>query len=148
MSTSFSRFGEVFCSNFIEWSVYSFFPNVLFLLIIWEFSTLHPNHTQFPLLPSIPPTLCLPAKTKQNKYTKSNLCWSMVKVPVASPLKKTEFFPPPHHIPCQKPSTVQSYTSVSLQQFLRTLFSDFLSRLFLFEGAGVTGTFHVSHAQL
>lgn len=67
MSTSFSRFGEVFCSNFIEWFVYSFFPNVLFLLIIWEFSTLHPNHTQFPWLPGTTPTLVSPCKDKTKK---------------------------------------------------------------------------------
>lgn len=86
-------------------------------------TTLHPwDLSQFP---------------QNEKYTKSNLCclWthqSMVKLPVASPLKITESLltPSPH----QKPSTVESYTSTSLPQFLRVFFNSFLSRLFLFGG--------------
>lgn len=84
MSTSFSRFGEGFCSNFIEWSVYSFFPNVLFLLIIWEFSTLHPNHTQFPLLPGIPPP-CVSLQKQNKTNTLNPICvgsWSKYQWPV------------------------------------------------------------------
>jgi hypothetical protein len=54
----------------------------------------------------------------------------MVKLQVTSSLKITESFPT-WTAPPQKPSVVESYTSVSLSQFLRVLFDDFLSQLLL-----------------
>ena len=91
-------------------------------------------------------------RKQEQEENKSNMhCpythWSMVKLPVASPLKKTESFPtctPP------KPSIVESYTSASLSQFLRVLFDGFLSRLLLL-GVGVevvTEAFYVPLSQL
>jgi hypothetical protein len=53
---------------------------------------------------------------------------SMLKLPVASPLKKMSL---PHMYPYKKPSTMESYSSESLSQFLRVLFGGFLSRLLL-----------------
>lgn len=47
--------------------------------------------------------------------------------PSGQTLRKPEFFT----TPCLKPSTMMSYTSVSLSQFLSTLFNSFLSRMFL-----------------
>ena len=52
----------------------------------------------------------------------------------ASPLKKTEYFPT--CIPHLKSLAVQSYTSLSLTQFVRVLFDGFLSRLLLLVGRG------------
>lgn len=54
--------------------------------------------------------------------------WGMLKIPVASPLKKVSSSPP--H-PCQWLSIVESYTSISLSQFLGVLFNAFPSRLLL-----------------
>ena len=76
------------------------FPNILFLLIRWEFHIIFPYHTHFPILPCPPSHPCALPRKQTSKPTKSNLCcpythWSMVKLPVASPLKKTEFFPTP-----------------------------------------------------
>lgn len=34
------------------------FPNIIFLLIIWEFHTMYPNHTRFPFLPGLPSHPC------------------------------------------------------------------------------------------
>lgn len=48
---------------------------------------------------------------------------SMLKLPVASPLKKMSL---PHMYPYKKPSTMESYSSESLSQFLRVLFGGFL----------------------
>ena len=53
------------------------------------------NVPQLHLLPSPPRSTCLPFPPSKKNSTKSNLCcpythWSMVKLPVASPLKKTE----------------------------------------------------------
>lgn len=74
-------------------------PQHNILLIMWEFNTMHPKNTCFPFLLDPPSHPCAsPPKEKQNrqtKSTKSNLSclythWSMAKVPVASPLIKTE----------------------------------------------------------
>lgn len=71
-----------------------FFPNIISLLIIWTFHTMHLDHT-----PPIPSTF-EPSPEKRKQYTKSNLGfpythWDMAKLPVASPLKITESFHPP-----------------------------------------------------
>ena len=52
----------------------------------------------------------------------------MMKLTVASNLKKTESFP--NHTPARKPYVeTLSESSASLSQFLRVLFAGFLSRL-------------------
>lgn len=131
------------------------------------------NTSQFHQLP-IPPrstliSLCLPhqkqapqqkLKTKRKQNTsKSNLCrlythLSMVKLPVASPLKITESFstPPSEGINCEELQFIIFITS------LRILFSIFLSGLlysffsfFFFFWYGkeiVLEAFNVSHSQL
>lgn len=67
----------------------------IFLLIIWEFHIMDPDHTHFLILPGLPPQLLCPHQKKKKK--KSNLCcsythWSTVKHWVVS-LLKNEFFP-------------------------------------------------------
>jgi hypothetical protein len=57
--------------------------------------------------------------------------WSMVKLPVAIPLKKIESFPTLHTY--RKASTVKNYTSASASQFVRVDSNGFLSRLFLWD---------------
>jgi len=109
-----------------------FFPNVIFLFIIWEFHTMHLDYTCSPFLPSSSSTLAPNSPSKQpnqptkrqthknqqkqtnkQKTTKCNLCcfythWNIVKLPVASPLKNTESFPSP-----LEAITVKSFTSAS-----------------------------------
>lgn len=77
-----------------------YFPSIIFLLIIWEMRMCTGSH----LLPSAPRSTAqrlwlLPSK-KRKKTTPSPLCclyiyWSVVKLPVLSPLKYTESFPTP-----------------------------------------------------
>lgn len=77
-----------------------FFPFfIIFSLIIWEFHIMNPEHTHFPVLPGLPlPPTLRPPHQKKEKKSKSNLCcpythWNMVKLPVASPLRRPESFP-------------------------------------------------------
>ena len=85
---------------------------------------MHPGHIGF--LPG--PSSATPPPAKS---IKSNLCCpytyrNMIKLTMANPLKKSESSLPIHLIP----STVKSYTSISLSQFLRTLFNSCLYGLF------------------
>lgn len=100
---------------------------------------MHLNHSHFPILPGPPshPSDLLENK-RRKKITKSSLYCSyihrsMVKLPVASPLKV-------------RPTTTKisqlyraAYTSASFSQIFRVLFSVFLSRLFLFGSKGGRG---------
>ena len=92
---------------------------------------MRPDHIHFPVLPGQPSNLVTSPKQKKKKIAKSNLCCPYphlikVKLPVASPLKKTEFFP--------------TYTPARShylgEQHQRVLFNGFLSRLFLFGWGG------------
>lgn len=85
--------------------LFLFFQCVIFIDYLGIFYTASQSHS-IPITPRYTPHPC-----------------------VSLPKKKKNTLP--HHIPCWKPSTMQSYALVSLQQFLRTLFSDFLSELFL-----------------
>lgn len=135
--------------NYITWvriaKLYSWdiFPSIMFLLINWEFHTMYPDYAHFPFLPGPPSHPCnLPKNRMKKKYTKFNLWslyihWSMDKLLVASPLKTTKSFltptsltPPP---PPPSPEAVngKELPLQYLHQFLRTLFSSFLSGLFL-----------------
>jgi hypothetical protein len=76
-----------------------FFPNIIFLLIIWECQKMHLEHTQFPALLgpfSHPCDLLLEKKEGRKKlpsqypYTH----WSMAKFPVTS-FENPESFPSP-----------------------------------------------------
>lgn len=70
-----------------------FFPNIVFLIIIWEFHIMYPDHTS--QLPDLPPK-----KEKKNLKTyKSSLCCpsthrGVVTLPVARPLEKLSPSPP------------------------------------------------------
>lgn len=110
--------------------VLELFFNIIFLLFIWEFILY--THSHLLPIPSLvhPPKLVFPHQSPWN--TKSYLhcpytyC-SMVKLPLTSPLMKTEVSsshlptPLPSHPRHQKPSTVKTYTAASLSQFLRSL---------------------------
>lgn len=85
-------------------------------------------------LPKAQPPLLVPSLKQETENTESSLScpythWGMVKLPAASPFRRTESSPTPH--PRHKPSTVTSRTSASLEQFLRTLFDGFLTNSFL-----------------
>ena len=93
-------------------------PRYNVLLIIWEFHSTRPYYSLFQFFqgPSCHP--CTAPNRNKNKNKNKNktpyqvqFCcpytqWSMVKLPVTSPLKKPEPFPTPH--PHQKPSAVKS----------------------------------------
>lgn len=113
--------------------------NMIFSLIIWEFHTKHPDP---PFV--IPSTL----QQKKKKYTKFNLCcphplWSVLTLPVFSPLKKTE--PPPPTLP-EATNCEELHFSIPIT-VLRALFNGFWSRLFPLVGVAgvVTETFNGSH---
>lgn len=58
-------------SCFIVIISYSFYFYT-FLLIIWEFHTIHPNHAQFPVFSSLSPDPCdLSPKMKKNRKKKN-----------------------------------------------------------------------------
>ena len=119
----------------------------MFLLIIWEFHTMNPDHTCSPFL-SGPPSYALPSPTKNIQTFPFGLpiySLELGQTPSSQPLKDAESFPKPQ----QKQSTVKNYISAAFPQFLRTLFNRFLSGLFLLGvGEFVTETFNVSHSQL
>lgn len=105
-------------------------------MIILEFHILYSNHSHFLVLPGLSFPFDLPSQKRgekdekegrkregkkrreeKEKCTKSSCPyahWSMVKLTVASPLKKTESFPT---LPPQKPSTVKNYTLASCHNF-------------------------------
>lgn len=98
---------------------------------------MYPSHIHFAVLPGLTCSLGTSQKTKEeestNKYqvqlilpgTWTNSQW-------AAPERKLSPSPP---YPCQKPSTVRSYTSASPSHSWRVLCNGFLlSRLFPFEG--------------
>lgn len=101
------------------------FPNVLFLLIIWEFRILHPAHIQLLIFPDPLPPISTPMisekkKKKRNKKkkVKSKLCspmYSQEHGQTPSDLQENRVLPHPQ--PCQKTSTVKGYTLVSLTHF-------------------------------
>lgn len=94
-----------FLYSLFVWFIFKTFFNIIFLLIVWEFHIVHPYHIHFLILPSLPPTnpYDLPQEKeeqKEEKGKKSHIFvahWSMVKLPVASPLKKTESSPTESH---------------------------------------------------
>ena len=97
-----------------EQGTVSIWQNVSMSHILKTFLHHAHDHTHFPALPRLSPFVTSPCRTTRKKSLKSNLCcpythWSMVKLPVASPLKKTESFPTP--IRHQKPSPIKSSTS-------------------------------------
>lgn len=80
-----------------------FLPNILSLLIIWEFHTIYPNHTHSPFHPDLyfQPSL-LPQKRNRGKKNRKHQVqfplpiythWSTVRLPVASLQRKIESFP-------------------------------------------------------
>jgi hypothetical protein len=87
-----------------------FFSNIIFLLIIWKFHIVHPEHTHFPVLPGLPhiPSW-LPSREKEERKRKKKSQVHFV-MPIYSLMhgqtpsghytfsmylhsKKTEFFP-------------------------------------------------------
>jgi len=130
------------------------FTNVIFLLIIWELHIIHPNHTSQSSKVH-PSEIHLYDTLGKKKEYQVNLCcphihWIMVKLPVASPLKKANFFTTSI---TPEANNCEVLHSASLSQILRVLFSGFLPRLFLFEGRGmgkrkVVTKIYVSHSQL
>lgn len=67
--------------------IYSFI-NLMFLLIIWKFHLMYPNHISSQSSQIHSPPLWTPPKQKKKKNTISYLCcsytnWSMFKLPVA-----------------------------------------------------------------
>lgn len=77
-----------------------------FLLILWEFHIIHQDHTHFPFLPSLLPTLVSSYSPPKIKIkNKTNLCylyrhWSMIKFSVAFHLSRTKLFP--SHTPARR----------------------------------------------
>ena len=61
-----------------------FSPNIIFLLIIWEFHILHSDHTHFAVLPGVP--VCLHS-------TKSPICVAYILTQWSCPLQQNESFP-------------------------------------------------------
>lgn len=64
--------------------------NIMFLLNIWKFHIIHPDHVHFSIIPGPPLTLVASQKTEDEKKISSNLCcpythWSMVKLTVSTP---------------------------------------------------------------
>lgn len=75
---------------------FSFYFPTMFLLIIWEFHTGHPDHMYFPVLLSPNSTIVssLTLKKKEQKKGNYNLCcpythWNMVKFPMVITFNKT-----------------------------------------------------------
>lgn len=105
---------------------------------------MHPDcFPVFPGLPNLVPALKQKEKEKKMCQVPSVLLiysWSMIRLPVASPLKKA--VPSSPH---QKSLTVKSSASPSVSQCLRLLFGGFLFRL---EGGRDIDTeaFNVSHS--
>jgi hypothetical protein len=80
-------------------SLFSDFPDIIFLFIIWKFHIMHPNHTYFPVLSCLCPSPCdLPHKEQRRKKGETSILyclytyWNMAKLQVGSPLRKTESF--------------------------------------------------------
>lgn len=56
-------------SVFLQYDSKSSFSNIIFLLIIWKFYIIHCDHTHFPVLPNLPPTLVTSSTPKRNEST-------------------------------------------------------------------------------
>lgn len=108
------------------------------LLIIWEFHSLCPDYA-LPILPrsTFPPLHDSPKRKRKGKERKPSP--NPVLLPIYSlehiqnrqwPATQRSLSPFPPASP-PKPSTGKNYTSMSLSQFLRTLFNNFMSGLFL-----------------
>jgi hypothetical protein len=102
--------------------IYYIYIYIYFLLIIWEFYIMNPSHIHFPVFPVLLAHFCdLPPDKEESK---SSLCfpyshWSMVKLPVASPLKSESFL---ITTPTRSPQLWSTaYTSASLSQVLSFL---------------------------
>lgn len=103
---------------------------------------MYADHTHFPFLPSPSSYSCalLPLIKKKRKGKKppglicvAHILWSIVKVPMASPLKITGS----PRSPCHEPLSVKTHTSSSLSQILKTLFNNSMSGLWYFFFGGV-----------
>lgn len=57
---------KIYSGNITE-SDFFFLPNIVFLFIVWEFHTMHPNHTGFTILLGHLAHLCAPPK--ENRQT-------------------------------------------------------------------------------
>lgn len=111
-------------------------PSIVFLLIIWIFYTVHRSHTCFHSFQVDLPTLVF---YPWEKYTKPHLCcqdahWTLIKLPVASPLGETEFFPIflPEVINCEE-LHFSIFITILKDHFS---FNSFLSELFLLGEGG------------
>lgn len=96
-----------------EQGTVSIWQNVSMSHILKTFLHHAHDHTHFPALPRLSPFVTSPCRTTRKKSLKSNLCcpytqWSMVKLPTASPLKKTQVLPYP---PLPEAIVMESYTS-------------------------------------
>lgn len=131
----------------------SSFPNIRFLLIIWEFHMMHPMTPTSQSSQVCSTLVTTPPSKKEEETHRFNLCcsythWAMVKLLVASPLEKTESFPTWH------PFRSHRLWRATLQcpyQFLRALFeASYLGCYFLSRGqVGIfTEVFPVSLSQL
>lgn len=102
-------------------------PNIILLLIIWVFHTVHPNHTCFPFLPSRPSHFSvLPLrKIYQVPFVLPGYSLGHDQITSGQPLRENWIL---SHFPAR---SHQLWGATSLSQFLRTLFYSFLSGLLL-----------------